>query len=449
MDLNVSAPDIAEAKATSLYAANADASLHFPPLEGNVRTDVAIIGGGYTGLSAALHLAEAGIDAIVIEAEQVGFGASGRNGGQLHSGQRRDQDWLEAHVGRDDAHKLWGLAEEAKALVKDLIALHAIDCDWRDGLIETVHKKRLVPDEIAYVERLRESYGYAPVEWLDRDALAATIGTDVYFGGRRDMGAGHLDPLKFAQGLARAAVKAGARIFEGTKAARLTRTAGAGIEIACIRPRWQVTADIETGASVTAEILIIAGNGYLDGIDDEVEARAMPIDNYIAATAPIGAGKPGGIIPNGEAISDTRFVVYYFRPSPDGRLIFGGGETYSRRGGPADVANFVRPHLAKIYPQLADVPIDYAWGGRLAITLTRLPFIRRLRPAVYAAAGYSGQGVALAPFAGKIIADAIRGDPGRLDQFAGLSVPPFPGGKLMRYPALVAGMAWYALRDRL
>jgi gamma-glutamylputrescine oxidase len=449
MDLDVTELDIAEGKALSLYAAGADAALRFPPLEGNVRADVAIIGGGYTGLSAALHLAEAGIDAVVIEAEQVGFGASGRNGGQLHSGQRRDQDWLEAHVGRDDAHRLWTLGEEAKALTKTLIARHGIDCDWRDGLIETVHKKRLVPDEIAYVERLRDIYGYAPVEWLGREALAATIGTDVYFGGRRDMGAGHLDPLKFAQGLARAAAKAGARIFEGTKAARLTRSEGAGIEIGCLRPGWRVTAEMGSGPNVTAEMVLIAGNGYLDGIDDDVEARAMPIDNYIAATAPIGAGKPGGIIAGGEAISDTRFVVYYFRPSPDGRLIFGGGETYSRRGGPADVASFVRPHLAKIYPQLADVPIDYAWGGRLAITLTRLPLIRRMRPGVYAAAGYSGQGVALAPFAGKIIADAIRGDPGRLDAFARLSVPPFPGGKLLRYPALLAGMTWYALRDRI
>ncbi len=447
MDLNVTSP--ATAKAASLYASGADTTLRFPPLEGNVRADVAIIGGGYTGLSAALHLAEAGIDVVVIEAEHVGYGASGRNGGQLHSGQRRDQDWLETHVGRDDAHRLWDLAEEAKALTKGLIARHGIDCDWRDGLIESVHKQRLVRHEIAYVDKLRDEYGYAPVEWLGREALSAAIGTDVYFGGRRDMGAGHLDPLKFAQGLAKAAAKAGARIFEETKAVRLTHSDGAGIEIACLRPKWKVTADTRSGASVSAEILIIAGNGYLDGIDDAVEARAMPIDNYIAATAPIGAGQSGGILSGGEAVSDTRFVVYYFRPSPDGRLIFGGGETYSRRGGPADVAAFVRPHLARIYPKLADVPIDYAWGGRLAITLTRLPLIRRLRPSVYAAAGYSGQGVALAPFAGKIIADAIRGDPGKLDQFAALSVPPFPGGKLLRYPALVAGMAWYALRDRL
>ena len=174
----------------------------------------------------------------------------------------------------------------------------------------------------------------------------------------------------------------------------------------------------------------------------------MPIDNYILATEPIGAGRPGGIIPGGEAVSDTRFVVYYFRPTADGRLVFGGGETYSRRE-PRDTAAFVRRHLLKLYPQLAGTRIDYAWGGAVAITRKRLPFIRRLRPGVYAASGYSGQGVALAPFAGKVIADAIAGDPTRLDRFAALPCPPFPGGKRLRHPALVAGMLWYALRDRL
>ncbi|MCR4282715.1 MAG: FAD-binding oxidoreductase [Bauldia sp.] len=392
---------------------------------------MAIVGGGYTGLSAALHLAEAGVDVVVLEAERVGWGASGRNGGQLHTGQRRDQDWLEDHVGRDDARKLWDLAEEAKALVKNLIARHAIDCDWRDGLIETVHKRRLVASEIDYVDKLKERYGYAPVEWLDRAALAEAIGTDAYYGGRRDMGAGHLDPLKLAQGLARAASQAGARIFEGTT---VTRLSGRTIET--------------TRGAVTADIVVLAGNGYLDGIDEEVEARVMPIDNYILATAPIGAGRPGGILAGGEAVSDTRFVVYYFRPSADGRLIFGGGETYSRRA-PGDIAGFVRRHLVRIYPQLAGAAIDHAWGGTLAVTLHRLPFIRRVRPGVYAATGYSGQGLALAPFAGKVLADAIRGDPSKLDVFAALPAPRFPGGKLLRKPALVAGMLWYALRDRL
>lgn len=368
---------------------------------------------------------------VLLEAERVGWGASGRNGGQLHSGQRRDQDWLEEHLGLGDALRLWRLAEEAKALVHELIAKHAIACDWRPGLIETTHKRRLVAGEMAYVEKLKARYGYAPVEWLDKAALAEAIGTDVYFGGRRDTSAGHLDPLKFAQGLAKAAAKAGARIFEGAKATSLTGT----------------TVTTARGA-VNADIVILAGNGYLDGIDDETEARVMPIDNYILATAPIGAGAPGGIINGGEAVSDTRFVVYYFRPTADGRLVFGGGETYSRRA-PADIAGFVRRHLARIYPQLESVKVDYAWGGTLAVTLRRLPFIRRLRPGVYAAAGYSGQGVAMAPFAGKVLADAIRGDPARLDVFARLPAPPFPGGRLLRKPALAAGMTWYALRDRL
>ncbi len=251
---------------------------------------------------------------VLLEAESVGWGASGRNGGQLHTGQRRDQDWLEEHLGLDEALRLWRLAEEAKALTHGLIARHAIACDWRPGLIETTHKARLLRGEIDYVEKLRQCYGYAPVEWLDRTALAGAIGTDAYLGGRRDMGAGHLDPLKFAQGLARAAAGAGARIFEAT---RVTRVAGTTVET--------------RQGSVTADVVILAGNGYLDGIDAETEARVMPIDNYILATEPIGRGMAGGIIPGGEAVSDTRFVVYYFRPTLDGRLVFGGGETYSRR----------------------------------------------------------------------------------------------------------------------
>ncbi len=249
-------------------------------------------------------------------------------------------------------------------------------------------------------------------------------------------GAGHLDPLKFAQGLARAAWQAGARIFEGTRATRITGEAATGFSVAT------------PSAAISAEIVILAGNGYLAGIDGQVEARVMPIDNYIVATEPIGAGRPGGLIANGEAVSDTRFVVYYFRPSADGRLVFGGGETYGHNSRD-NVAALVRGHLAAIYPQLADAPLAYAWGGTLAITLNRLPYIRRVRPGVYAAAGYSGQGVAIAPFAGKILAQAIAGNPARLDSFAALPMSAFPGGALLRFPALVAAMMWYRLRDRL
>jgi gamma-glutamylputrescine oxidase len=435
----------------SLYAATADARLAFPPLRESTRADVVIVGGGYTGLSAALHLAEAGVDVVLLEAEHVGWGASGRNGGQLHTGQRRDQDWLEEQLGLDEAMRLWRLAEEAKALVHALIAKHGIDAEWRAGLIETTHKARLLPGEIAYVEKLRTRYGYDAATWLDRVTLAEAIGTDVYFGGRRDMGAGHLHPLKFAQGLARAAAKAGARIFEG---ARVTSVRGTSVEVAASSPHTSSSLRSATGQdntqriSVDAETIILAGNGYLDGIDEEVESRVMPIDNYILATAPIAAGTMSGVIPGGEAVSDTRFVVYYFRPTPDGRLVFGGGETYARHAR-GDVAALVRKHLRVVYPQLGDVKVDYAWGGTLAITLHRLPYIRKVRNGVYAAAGYSGQGVALAPFAGKVIADAILNAPGKLDRFAALSTPRFPGGKIMRKPALVAAMLWYALRDRI
>jgi gamma-glutamylputrescine oxidase len=430
--------------APSLYAASADPAPAFPRLRENVRADVAIVGGGYTGLSAALHLAEAGISAVVLEANSVGWGASGRNGGQLHTGQRRDQDWLEARFGRDEARALWRLAEEAKALTLGLIARHRIDCDWRGGLIETVHKARLVAEERAYVDKLRQDYGYDLVEWADRERVVAMTGTSAYFGGRIDRGAGHLDPLKFAQGIARAAARAGARIYEGTEATRITGDATRGFVLDC----RSAASGGAVAARVDADIVLLAGNGYLHGLDPESEARVMPIDNFILATAPIGAGRPGGLIPGGEAVSDSRFVVYYFRPTFDGRLVFGGGETYSLRP-PRDLAAFVRRHMLGIYPQLGAVRIEHAWGGRLAITMKRLPFIRRVRPGVYAAAGYSGQGVALAPFAGKVIADAIRGDPSRLDRFAALPVPAFPGGRLLRYPALVAGMTWYALRDRL
>ena len=424
------------AHAPSLYAATADTGLAFPPLAESVRAEVAIIGGGYTGLSAALHLAEAGVDVVLVEANRVGWGASGRNGGQLHSGQRRDQDWLETHLGTEAARRLWALAEEAKATTLGLIEKHAIACDWRPGLIEAAHKERLVDDEIAYVDKLKRSYGYDAVTWLDRAALSDAIGTDVYFGGRRDARAGHLDPLKFAQGLARAARQAGARIFEGTQAVQVSGEASTGFSVAT------------SSATLSADIVILAGNGYLAGLDRTVEARVMPIDNYVVATRPIGAGRAGGLIPEGEAVSDTRFVVYYFRPSADGRLVFGGGETYGNHSR-ADVAELVRGHLARIYPQLADTPLDYAWGGTLAITLSRLPYIRRVRPGVYAAAGYSGQGVAIAPFAGKILAEAIAGNPARLDAFAALPASTFPGGALLRFPALVAAMTWYRLRDSL
>jgi gamma-glutamylputrescine oxidase len=418
----------------SWYTASAHGLDPFPGIDGDTKADVAIVGGGYTGLSAALHLAERGIDVVLLEANRVGWGASGRNGGQIHSGQRRDVEWLEANLGVEHAKRLWALGEEAKALVRDLIARHAIDCDLRDGVYGVAHKQRYVTGEHRYAEKLRRDYGYDLIEPVDRGSLAEALGTDVYFGGIRDGGGGHLHPLNFALGIARAAAKAGARIHEGTTVTRLED----GATPTLLTPRGRVSADT----------VILAGNGYLDGVEPDTESRVMPMNNYVLTTEPVGAGAPGGILKGGEAASDSRFVIYYWRPTADGRLLFGGGETYTRAF-PSDMRSFVRRHMLNIYPQFDTVRIDHAWGGTLAVTVNRVPYIRKIRTGVYVGAGYSGQGVTIAPLGGKLIADALTNAPGRLDAYANLPCPQFPGGKWLRTPTLMAAMTWFALRDRL
>ncbi len=420
---------------SSWYAATAHSLPAFPPFEGETRADVCVIGGGYTGLSAALHLAEAGLDVVLLEQARVGWGASGRNGGQIHSGQRRDQDFLEKAVGREDARKLWDLAEEAKALVRDLIARHAIDCDLKRGLILADHKPHYVPQSHAYARHLDEAYGYAALELLSREEIRALVGSQAYYGGVMDRDAGHLHPLNFALGLAAAAARAGARLHDGARVRSVDDGAA------------QARVTTEGGGVVNAGFVLECGNGLMDGLDGRVDTHVMSICNYIAATAPLGA-RAQEVIANDAAVADSRFVVNYFRLSSDGRLLFGGGESY-RRTLREDVPAFVRPYMLRIFPQLADVPIDYGWGGVLGLTLTRLPFVRRLSSRVLVSAGYCGQGVALAPLFGKILAEAVTGQMGRLDVLARLPVPAFPGGTLLRYPLFVAGLSYYALRDRL
>ena len=424
----------AELHAPSYYAATAHPAPPRPPLAGDTSADVCVVGAGYTGLSTALHLARRGRSVVVIEANRVGWGASGRNGGQLHSGQRRDQETLESWFGETRARALFDLAEDSKRTVKGLITDHAIDCDWRDGLIHAVHKKAWLADAEREVDHLVSRYGYPGTTRLDAAELAAAIGTDVYFGGWRDGTAGHLHPLNYALGLARAVEEAGVRIHEATRASRIETTAG----------RVHVTTPSGT---VIADDAVIAANGYLDGLDRDIDARVMPIRNYVAATAPLG-DLADRLIPGREAVADSRFVVHYWRLSADRRMIFGGGETYGHTD-PKDVTAFVRGHMAKIYPGLAEVPITHAWGGTLAVTMSRMPFFRRLKPGLYTACGYSGHGVAIATLAGKLLAEAIDGDTARFDVMGSIPAAKFPGGPLLRAPTLALAMTWFALRDRL
>ncbi|MDR3374254.1 MAG: FAD-binding oxidoreductase, partial [Ancalomicrobiaceae bacterium] len=404
-----------------------------PRLQGERTVDVCVIGAGYTGLSAALHLARNGRSVAVVEARRIGWGASGRNGGQLHSGQRLGQEALESRLGEAEARALFELAEEAKRQVKDAIRDHAIDCDWHDGLIHTVHKRRLIAHAQREIDHLAERYAYQGMTWLERGDLAAAIGTDRYVCGWRDASAGHLHPLNFALGLARAAEEAGVVIYEGT------RVLAIGEASPCV-----VRTD---GGTIRASDVIIAVNGYGSGLAPSFEARIMPINNYLIATEPLG-DRLDALIPGREAVADSRFVVHYWRPTGDGRLIFGGGETY-RTGYPPDLPGFVRPHLLDVYPGLKDVRLDYAWGGTLALSMSMLPVMPRLRPGLYAAGGYTGHGVAIANLAGKLMAEAILGDTSRFDVFARIPARPFPGGRAGRFPLLVLAMLWYGLLDRL
>ncbi|MQT11346.1 NAD(P)/FAD-dependent oxidoreductase [Segnochrobactrum spirostomi] len=420
------------AHAPSYYAATAVGLRERPRLDGSATADVCIVGGGFTGLSAALHLAERGRKVVLLEAKRLGWGATGRNGGQLHTGQRRPQDWIEARFGREEAHRLWSLAEDAKALVFDLAARHDIACDLTPGLIHALHRESEIADEKASLEHMRAEYGYDKLDFLSREELRAAIGTDFYAAGSRDRGAAHLHPLSFALGLAAAAERAGAQLYEGSP-------------VKAVRQGRRFSVETTTG-TIEADDVLLAGNGYLAGIEPTVEARVLPIKNYVLATAPLK--NAAEIIPGNECIADSRFVVRYWRLTADGRMLFGGGETYGNRE-PADLKGFVRRYMLELYPGLADTPIDYAWGGTLAVTRERMPMVRRVRPGLYAATGYSGQGVAIAPFAGKLVADAIAGETDGLDIFSRIPVPPFPGGTLLRKPLMILAMLWFAMRDRM
>jgi gamma-glutamylputrescine oxidase len=419
----------------SYYAATAIGLKDYAPLVGDISCDVCVIGGGFTGLSSALHLAERGYDVKLVEAERISWGASGRNGGQFSSGQRKGVIELEKIVGREDAKLLWELAEEAKATVKGRIANHKITCDLKPGVLHVAYK----PQENAYFENyvnvLRTRYDYPHARVVSRDEVAQMLGTDIYYGGALDNGAGHLHPLNYALGLAHAADEAGAQLFENSRAKRIRGVAN-GSDVY-----------LEHG-KVHARYVVLACNGYLGRLEPRISGKIMPINNFILATEPLGEDKARSLIRDDVAVQDTKFVIDYYRLSADHRLLFGGGENYTSRF-PADIKRFVRKYMLRVYPQLADTNIDYAWGGTLAVTINRLPTFGRLEGDVYYAQGYSGSGVALASMGGKLVAEAIAGTAERFNVFARIPQRTFPGGTLLRWPGLVLGMLYYTLRDKL
>lgn len=430
MDL-LTANDRQGAYPASYYAATAAQLDPFPAAEGAINCDVCVVGAGYSGLSAALHLAQAGFDVVLLDAQRVGFGASGRNGGQVGTGQRISQDTLEKIAGKGNARLLWGFSLESVDLVRDLIAKSHLDCGWADGIIEADHRAKFVPHSHEYAEKMHVEYGYDKITPLGRDDIRSHVGSRAYHGGTLDMGGGHLHPLRYALGLARAARNAGVRIYENSKVTRIDHD--------------PVTVHTET-AQISAKFAILGCNGYLGALNGEVAARVMPINNFIVATEPLD--NPETLIRDNHAVADSKFVINYFRLSEDKRMLFGGGESYGYKF-PRDIAATVRKPMLQIFPQLKNARIDYAWGGTLGITLNRMPHFARLSANVLSISGYSGHGVAMATLGGKLAANAVQGQAEKFDVFANVPSPRFPGGPRLRTPLLVLAMLWYSMRDRL
>ncbi|MCO5156021.1 MAG: FAD-binding oxidoreductase [Aquamicrobium sp.] len=416
----------------SWYEASLGERPHYPALDGEAQADVVVIGGGFTGLSAAAHLARAGVDVVLIEAHRFGDGASGRNGGQLNTGQRAWPEDMEAGLGFARARALFDLAEDAKAHLLGFAGEHGIDIEYMPGHMSVAHKARYVKDYRAHAEIMATRYGYPHIAFMDAQETAERVGSTRFFGGVRDTGTGHVNPLKLVVGTARVAAAAGARLFESTKATGISSANG---KVTVTTPRGTIHADKA----------LIAVNAYGGDLEPISAAHVMPIGSFIGATPPLGTDSP--VLPGLESVDDSRFVVRYFRRDREGRLLFGGREIYAP-GDPRDINIHIRRQITEIYPALKDVEITHAWGGYVGITLPRTPFVREVMPNVISAGGYSGHGVMLSNFVGRLYAETVAGNRDRLKLFEELKVPPFPGGRRFRAPLLFLALNWYALRDR-
>ncbi len=417
----------------SWYEATAGDRPQYSALAGDAKTDVLIVGGGFTGLSAALHLASSGTDVLLVDAHRFGDGASGRNGGQMGTGQRAWPEEQEAELGFERSKALFGIAEQAKAHLMGLMRDYAIDAEYHPGQLSFAHKKRYVDDYKRHADIMAERYDYPHISFLDRQAGEAAVGSSFYHGGIRDTGTGHIHPLKFAIGLARAAGAKGARLHECTTVTSLDATANG------------VVAKTASG-TIKAEKCLLAVNAHGGDLEPVSAAHIMPIGSFIGATVPLGDDSP--VIPGSESVDDSRFVVRYFRKTPDGRLLFGGRESYGSKN-PSDVQTHIRRQIAEVYPELHQIEMTHVWGGRVGITMPRKPFVREVMPNVIAAGGYSGHGVMLSNYTGRLYAETVLGNRDGLRFFEDLDIPAFPGGRRFRAPLLALALGWFALKDAL
>jgi gamma-glutamylputrescine oxidase len=418
----------------SYYAASANTVRTPVPLAGDAAADICVVGAGYSGLSAALHLAEKGYKVAVVEGARVGWGASGRNGGQIVNGLNAGLDSIGRRYGAETEAFVGGLLQAGARIIYRLVEQYGIGCDLKPGNIYAAYTARHMR-ELEAKQVLWRRHGMDDHEMLDRDAMRRHIGSDVYFGGMMDTSGAHMHPLNLALGEARALESLGGRVFELSPVTGVEKRGGDVV--------------VRTAAgTVTAKTVLVCGNAYLGKVVPALAARVMPVSTQMIATEPLDADHAAALLPTDKCIEDNRYILDYYRLSADKRMIFGGGVVYGGTD-PADIVAKIRPNMNKVFPSLRDVKIDYAWSGNFALSFTRVPQLGRLDEGIYFAHGYSGHGVTGSHLFGSILAEAVDGDLARFDTFAKLPWVPFPGGQMLRAPYSTVGSWWYALRDKV
>lgn len=418
----------------SYYAATRNVELNCPTLTDHQTTQVCVIGGGFSGINTAIELAERGYQVIVLEAYRIGWGASGRNGGQLIRGIGEDVDQFKNQIGSDGVNAIEKMGIEAVEVVTDRVSKYGIECDLTMGYCDLAHKPRhmkALADDKAWLE----SIGYAhETRLLEKEDMHTVVGSDNYIGGMTDMGSGHVHPLNLVLGEAAAAIKLGVQVFEQSP-------------VKDIQYGADITVKTDKGR-VTCDKLVICGNAYVAGLNKKLEGRVLPAGSYVIATEQLPDDLAKKVLPQNMAVCDQRVALDYYRLSADNRLLFGGLCNYSGRD-PKSIVDTLKPHMDLVFPYLKDIKIEYQWGGMIGIGANRMPQIGRLRENVYYAQAYSGHGVNATHMAGKVIAEHINGESDRMEVFESIHHMTFPGGRMFRSPLLATGMLYHRVKDIL